>query len=69
MFTGNTEVAIFTGTDSPGGDIRSMVEALRPVSGPAGLTEPLPAPAKDVLDTIAKKCGAAPEADGEPVGD
>jgi hypothetical protein len=58
LFTGDSYVSIYKGgTDSPGGDLRSMAMALRPVSGPADVTKPLPAPAKDVLDAIATTCG------------
>jgi hypothetical protein len=58
LFTGDSYVSIYKGADnSPGGDVRSMAEALRPVSGPADVTRPLPDPVKDVLDTIAEQCG------------
>jgi hypothetical protein len=68
LFTQDSTVTIFKGgADSPGGDLRSMAEALRPVSGPADVTKPLPAPAKDILDTIAKNCGAAPGDHGAPI--
>ena len=62
LFTGDSYVSIYKGgTNSPGGDLRSMAEALRSVSGPADVTKPLPAPVKDVLDTIATNCKPASE--------
>lgn len=58
VFTADSIVQIFdNGID---GDLRSMAEALRPVSGPADVTKPLPAPTDTVLRAIAEACGAAP---------
>ena len=42
LFTVDSTVTIFD--DGAGRDLRSMAEALRPVSGPADVTKPLPAP-------------------------
>jgi hypothetical protein len=67
LFTHDSAVRIFD--DGTGGDLRSMAEALRPVSGPADVTKPLPAPARDMLDTIATKCGASPGDHGVPIED
>jgi hypothetical protein len=55
-----------TGT---GGDLRNMAQAVRPVSGPADVTRPLPAPTKYVLNTLAAKCGAGPGDHGRPIED
>ena len=58
LYTGDSTVEIYKGaTNSPGGDLRGMAMALRPVSGPADVTKPLPPPAKDVLEAIATTCG------------
>jgi len=58
VFTSDSMVHIFDhGID---GDVRSMAEALRPVSGPADVTKPLPAPTDTVLRAVAEACGAAP---------
>ena len=67
LFTHNSAVSI--AEHVTGEDLRSMAEALRPVSGPADTTKPLPAPAKDMLDTIATKCGASPGDQGKPIED
>ena len=74
LFTHDSTVTIFDDKfdqsfedsfdDGTSRDLRSMAEALRPVSGPADITKPLPAPvnapAEDLLDTIATQCGAHP---------
>jgi len=74
LFTDDSTVTIFDDKfdqsfedsfeDGTSRDLRSMAEALRPVSGPADITKPLPAPvnapAPDLLDTIDTQCGAHP---------
>ena len=74
LFTHDSTVTIFDDKfdqsfedsfeDGTSRDLRSMAEALRPVSGPADITRPLPAPvnapATDLLDTIDTQCGAHP---------
>jgi hypothetical protein len=74
LFTDDSTVTIFDDKfeqsfedsfdDGTGRDLRSAAEALRPVSGPADITKPLPAPVNapglDLLDTIATQCGAHP---------
>ena len=74
LFTHDSTVTIFDDKfdqsfedsfeDGTSRDLRSMAEALRPVSGPADITKPLPppvnAPATDLLDTIDTQCGAHP---------
>jgi hypothetical protein len=57
LFTQDSTVTVFADY-SHHDDLRSMAEALRPVSGPADVTKPLPAPTKHSLDTITKNCGA-----------
>jgi hypothetical protein len=70
LFTKDVAVTIFPdGEVTSDGDLRSMAEVLRPVSGPADVSKPLPAPANDLLDTIAAKCGASPGDHGKPIED
>jgi hypothetical protein len=69
LFTRGSAVRIFDDGTGTGGDLRSMAEAVRPVAGPADTAEPLPAPTKDMLDTIAAKCGASPGDHGRPIED
>ncbi|RYP88340.1 hypothetical protein EKO23_03150 [Nocardioides guangzhouensis] len=64
LFTQDSTVTIFD--DGAGRDLPSIADELRPVSGPADVTKPLPAPAKDILDTIAKNCGTQPGDVGPP---
>ena len=65
LFTKDSTVTIFD--DGRGEDLRSVADALRPVSGPADVTKPLPAPATDILDTIAENCGTTPGDFGPPI--
>jgi hypothetical protein len=68
VFTQRSTVTVFDdGTDDSGELMRRMAEGLRPVSGSADVTKPLPAPAKDILDMIDKMCGAAPGDNGPPI--
>jgi hypothetical protein len=58
VFTEDSMIHIFD--DGIDGNVRSMAEALRPVSGPADVTKPLPAPSMRNVRAIDEWCGAAP---------
>jgi hypothetical protein len=62
VFTATGSVTIFAGDDPPVASLRTMAEALRPVSATADATQPLPSPPPDVLASIAEHCRAAPRA-------
>ena len=67
VFTSDSMIHIFD--DGIDGTARSMAEALRPVSGPADVTKPLPPPTKALLGVIDQRCGAAPGDHGPPIED
>lgn len=67
VFTSDSMIHIFD--DGIDGNVRSMAEALRPVSGPADVTKPLPPPTKALLGVIDQRCGAAPGDHGPQIED
>jgi hypothetical protein len=69
LFTRGSAVTIFDDGTGTLEDLRRMAEAVRPVSGPADTTKPLPPPTPGLRTAIDAECGASPGDQGTRIED